>query len=194
MNWGCNSRVDTVDRETLGFMRRAGCWIIGFGVESGSDEILERIGKGATVEQARRALAMCREAGIRPYAFFMVGLPGETERTAAQTLDLIRTIGADFIEMNVPVPFPGTRLAEEAEREGLIEAPLLGHDHARPAIRPRAMTRRRVTELWRKGLLTFYLRPSQAYRLLKEADSPEVALNYLAWGGQFLRRLLVRED
>ncbi|MDI7269466.1 MAG: radical SAM protein, partial [Myxococcota bacterium] len=194
VSWGCNSRVDTVDPETLRLMREAGCWIIGFGVESGSDEILERIGKGATVEQARRAVRLCREAGIRPYAFFMLGFPWETERTAAQTLELIRTIGADFIEMNVPVPFPGTPLAEEAERAGLLEAPLLGHDHSRPMIRPHAMTRRRVAELWRKGLLSFYLRPSHAYRLLREAGSARDALHYVTWGGRFLRRLLAGED
>ncbi|MDI7267270.1 MAG: glycosyltransferase, partial [Myxococcota bacterium] len=194
VSWGCNSRVDTVDPETLRLMRKAGCWIIGFGVESGSDEILARIGKGATVEQARRAVRMCGEAGIKPYAFFMLGFPWETEQTAAQTLELIRTIGADFIEMNVPVPFPGTQIAEEAERAGLIEAPLLGHDHSKPMIRPHTMTRRRVAELWRKGLLTFYLRPSHAWRLLKETDSPGDALNYLTWGGRFLHRLLAGDD
>jgi|GEM_PF-143296 len=194
VEWGCNSRVDTVDLETLRLMRRAGCWIVGFGVESGSDDILERIGKGATVEQARRAVRMCREAGIRPYAFFMLGFPWETEQTAAQTLELIRTIGADFIELNVPVPFPGTRLAEEAERAGLIEAPLLGHDHARPTIRPYAMTRRRVAELRRRALLTFYLRPSQASRLLRQTGSPREALHYATWGGRFLHRMLFGAD
>lgn len=190
VSWGCNSRVDTVDPETLALMRRAGCWIVGFGVESGSDEILQRIRKGATVEQARRAVRMCREAGMHPYAFFMLGFPWETEQTAAQTLELIRTIGADFIELNVPVPFPGTPLADEVARAGLLERPLLGHDHARPTIRPYAMSRERVAELWRQGLRSFYLRPSHAYRLLRRVESPREAWNYVRWGGRFLGRVL----
>jgi radical SAM superfamily enzyme YgiQ (UPF0313 family) len=194
VNWGCNSRVDTVDPEMLERMRRAGCWIIGFGVESGSDEILERVRKGATVAQARRAVALCREAGIKAYAFFMVGFPWETEQTVRQTLDLIQDIGADFIEMNMPVPFPGTELAGEVEKQGLMEAPLLGHDHSRPVIRPHAMSRERVRALWREGFIRFYTRPGQIYRLLKDVRSVGDAINYLTWGSRFMLRLMTRRD
>ena len=188
--WGCNSRVDTVDAEMLAAMRRAGCWIVGFGVESGSDEILARIKKGATVDQARRAIHLCCAAGIRAYAFFMVGFPGETEVTARATLDLIRTIGADFIEMNVPVPFPGTPLATECERAELLAASLLGHDHSRPVIRPHAMSRRRVEEIWRLGYRAFYARPGHAWHLLRQAGSLHTATRYLTWGVGFFARVI----
>ena len=194
IRWGCNSRVDSIDPELLELMRRAGCWIIGFGVESGSDEILERVRKGATVAQARRALAMCRDAGIKAYAFFMVGFPWETEETAEQTLELIRTIGADFIEINVPVPFPGTALADEVERAGLLEAPLLGHDHSKPTIRPYAMSRDQVSAYWRNGLLGFYGRPLHLLRLLQGVGSAREVGNYVRWGGRFFWRLVTRRQ
>jgi len=189
ISWGCNSRVDTVDLPLLQAMHRAGCWIVGFGVESGSDEMLRRIGKGTTVAQARRAIELCRQAGMKAYAFFMIGFPWETDYTAAQTLRLIKTIGADFIEISIPVPFPGTKLAELVEESGLREAELLDHHHARPVFHPYRMSRSRVMALWKKGYLGFYSRPSQVIRILRGMDSPRHLGNYLRRGGSFFLRI-----
>ncbi|MBU0703164.1 MAG: B12-binding domain-containing radical SAM protein, partial [Chloroflexi bacterium] len=81
MPWTCNSRVDFVDQEMLRLMGRAGCRWISWGIESGSEKVLRNIRKGIKLDQVERALRWSREAGIRNWGYFIIGLPGETEET-----------------------------------------------------------------------------------------------------------------
>lgn len=110
-SWSAFARVDTVDPETLEWMKKAGCDSISFGIESGNPEMLDRIKKGITIDQAKRAVRMCKDAGILPHASFMVGLPGETKKTLQDTLRLARELdiahGYHFL-----APFPGTTVRE----------------------------------------------------------------------------------
>ena len=80
-DWSAFARVNTVDRETLRIMRETGCDSISFGVESGNQEILDRIGKKITLEQVRNAVDMCKDVGLIVHASFIAGLPGETFET-----------------------------------------------------------------------------------------------------------------
>lgn len=110
--WSAFARVNTVDLETLKIMREAGCDCVSFGIESGNTDMLKRIRKGITLEQARNAVAWCKEADILPHASFMVGLPGETRETLRQTQafadELKIAYGYHFF-----APFPGTTVREE---------------------------------------------------------------------------------
>ncbi len=81
MSWRCYGHVNTIDREMLTAMRRAGCVEIGVGIESGSQKILDVVNKKTTVEQNTAFIQMCREEGIETNAFIMIGLPGESEET-----------------------------------------------------------------------------------------------------------------
>ncbi len=110
--WSAFARVDTVSREVLELMKKAGCSAVGFGIESGNPEMLKRVKKGITVDQARQAVALCREVGMRVHASFMVGLPGETRQTLQDSLNLVRELdiehGYHFLS-----PFPGTDVREQ---------------------------------------------------------------------------------
>ncbi|MGD0822522.1 MAG: radical SAM protein [Desulfomonilia bacterium] len=112
--WTAFARVNTVDLETLKIMRETGCDCVSFGIESGNPEMLKRIRKGITLEQARNAVRCCKEADILPHASFMVGLPGETKETLAETQlfanELDISYGYHFF-----APFPGTTVREELE-------------------------------------------------------------------------------
>ncbi|MCU0575803.1 MAG: B12-binding domain-containing radical SAM protein [Desulfobacterota bacterium] len=112
--WSAFARVNTVDLETLKIMRETGCDCVSFGIESGNPEMLKRIRKGITLEQARNAVTWCKEADIMPHASFMVGLPGETKETLHQTQafadELSIAYGYHFFS-----PFPGTTVREELE-------------------------------------------------------------------------------
>lgn len=112
--WSAFARVNTVDPEMLSLMKSAGCNSIGFGVESGSPEILRRAKKGITIEQIKQATAWSKAAGLRPHASFIVGLPGETHETLAQTEELARSLDVEY-GYHLLAPFPGTTLREKID-------------------------------------------------------------------------------
>ncbi len=118
LSWSAFARVDTVDQEMLDDMASSGCDSVSFGVETGNQEMLERIKKGITLEQVRRAVQMCRQAGMIAHASFIVGLPGETRETLAQTAQFARSLdivyGYHFL-----APFPGTTVRGKIHRYDL---------------------------------------------------------------------------
>jgi radical SAM superfamily enzyme YgiQ (UPF0313 family) len=121
VSWASNSRVDTIDEEMARAMRRAGCWMISFGIESGDQELLDAAGKGATVEEAERAVAVVKAAGIKAAGHFVLGLPGETRESLEKTLALANRLPLDFEQFYCAVPFPGSRLYEEAREKGWLD-------------------------------------------------------------------------
>jgi radical SAM superfamily enzyme YgiQ (UPF0313 family) len=120
MEFWCNTRVNLVDRELLQLMKRAGCAVISYGVESNSDQTLKEIKKGTTVEQAREAVALTREAGIIPEGFIMVNFPGETEEDMNRTIDFAFELKLPFFEVASAIPYPGTEYALSCRQNGLI--------------------------------------------------------------------------
>lgn len=118
ITWHAFARVDTVNPEILRAMSEAGCTDLLYGVESGSQEVLERIGKGITLEQVRKAVHMGQEAGIRIFASFVLGLPGETKKTLKATAQFARSLGCQY-GFHVLSPFPGTRIWEESQAMGI---------------------------------------------------------------------------
>jgi len=111
--WICQARVDTVDRETLLEMKEAGCHYILFGVESGSPEMLKIMKKRITLDQAREAFRLCNEVGIKTQAFFLFGIPGETQETIRQTIEFAKELEASSTQFAVAIPHPGSVLYEQ---------------------------------------------------------------------------------
>ncbi len=112
--WSAFARVNTVDKETLRMMRRAGCDSVSFGVESGNQEMLDRIRKGITLEKVRKAVDLCREVGMTVHTSFIVGLPGESPATLQDTKRFARSLGALY-GYHFLTPFPGTTVRERIE-------------------------------------------------------------------------------
>ena len=118
VKWTCNSRVDYVDEEMLQRMSRAGNWFISWGIESGNEEILKRARKGYRMEQAHLALTWARQAGIKNWGYFIIGLPGETEETIRQTIDLSKKLPLDIALFHIAAPYPGTPFYFEVLENG----------------------------------------------------------------------------
>jgi len=113
IRWQCLGRVDRVNVEILQKMHTAGCRRIHYGIESGNREVLQRIGKGIRLDQVRQAVRWTQEAGIHVKGYFMLGLPGDTEETMQQTIDLATELNLDEAMFSLTTPFPGTRLWDE---------------------------------------------------------------------------------
>ena len=118
IKWTCNSRVDYVDEEMLTLMGQAGCWLISWGIESGSADILRQAAKGADPAKAARALGWAKAAGIKNWGYFIIGLPGETEETIRQTIDLAKALPLDIALFHVAAPYPGTPFFFEVVQNG----------------------------------------------------------------------------
>ncbi len=118
LRWTCNSRVDFVDPEMLRLMGRAGCWMISWGIESGSEMILRRAQKGIVPEQVEQALRWSREAGIRNWGYFIIGLPGETEETIQETIQFSKKLPLDLALFHIAAPHPGSPFFFEVVEQG----------------------------------------------------------------------------
>jgi radical SAM superfamily enzyme YgiQ (UPF0313 family) len=116
--WSAFSRVDTVNMEVLTKMRQAGCVGLLYGVESGNQEILDKIKKKITLEKVKEATRMANAVGINVHATFVLGLPGESKETLAQTLEFAQGLDV-FYGIHVLAPFPGTEIREKAEEYGI---------------------------------------------------------------------------
>ncbi|HKZ68621.1 MAG TPA: radical SAM protein [Anaerolineales bacterium] len=118
ITWTCNSRVDYVDEEMLQLMGKAGCSLISWGIESGSEQVLKHARKGAYPDKAERALRWAKQAGIMNWGYFIIGLPTETEATIRQTIDFAKRLPLDIALFHVAAPYPGTPFFFEVVREG----------------------------------------------------------------------------
>ncbi|MEM7116209.1 MAG: radical SAM protein [Chloroflexota bacterium] len=118
IRWTCNSRVDYVDEEMLQMMAKAGCWLISWGIESGSETVLKHARKGAYPDKAQKALQWARDAGIKNWGYFIIGLPTETEETIRQTIDFSKSLPLDIALFHVAAPYPGTPFFFEVVKNG----------------------------------------------------------------------------
>ncbi|MDD5431440.1 MAG: radical SAM protein [Candidatus Omnitrophica bacterium] len=138
ITWSSAGRVEPVSCEVLELMKKAGCFRIFFGVESGSPRILKNINKNITQDQICNAFNLSRKAKMDAYAFIMVGNPGEDNSTIAETISILRKSKPDGIVAGITQVFPGTELEDLAKSEGFINesywlnkrfSPLYTHEH-----------------------------------------------------------------
>lgn len=116
--WTAFARVDTVSAELLSAMKSAGCTTLCFGIESASQEILNTVRKGITIEKCERAVALCRDAGIVAMTSYILGLPGETRDTMHHTISFAKKLSPDY-GFHILAPFPGTEVRENKEHYGI---------------------------------------------------------------------------
>lgn len=193
IRWGCNSRVDTMDLERAQALRRAGCWVVAFGVESGDQEMLDRMKKGTRLEQAERAIAACKQAGLATHAFYIIGLPWETRESLARTFAFVRKLNTDFFDFNIAYPLPGTELYEIAQAEGLTTPDLMAHgSYAHAGLRTHTLTAEDLTRWRRMALLRLYARPTYIARTLVRAWRTRTLRHYVKAAVARLKGLIVR--
>jgi radical SAM superfamily enzyme YgiQ (UPF0313 family) len=120
IRWYCNSRVDILDADLLERMKAAGCRAVCMGIESGSQKIIGEANKRISVEKSAKAIQMVKDAGIKAYCSFIIGLPGENPSTVKETIQFIKDTLPTGGEVNVASPYPGTKLYEIALEKGWV--------------------------------------------------------------------------
>lgn len=190
INWICNSRVDTLDRERISWMKKAGCWAIGLGVESGNQGILDRIKKGITLKQSQEAVQLCKEYGIKTYAYFIIGFPWDSEKTVNDSIRFAIELNPDFVDFFLPYPFPGTELEKIALEYNLIKKVSNAKAYSQAAMNTLFLTNAKLLQLRKKALRKFYFRPRYILKTLGKASSPAVFRNYFYQGLKTLGKII----
>lgn len=171
--WTCETRADLVDAELLAQMRKAGCYSISYGIESGSQDILDVIGKGITLEQSEEAVRLTQEAGMQTIGYFMIGSPNETPETVRQTIEFAKNLKLDYAQFAIATPFPYTKLwdyyKDEHEEmnipwESLVYAGT--GSKVSPVFESEALSRGDIERWVSRAYREFYLRPSYIWQRL----------------------------
>jgi radical SAM superfamily enzyme YgiQ (UPF0313 family) len=157
--FSANSHI-TVSEEVLDKMAKAGCHTMMFGIETADEQALARYSKGITQERVRRTLKACRERGIRTFGYFLIGLPGETEKSVRETIQFARDLPLHYASFNLPSPVEGTGLYEEVCSEGRLSTTDKNLDRSsQVSIRLDDISHKRLLELKTLAYRRFYLRP-----------------------------------
>ena len=188
IEWICLSRVDTVNRELLAWMKKAGCYQIQFGVESGDENILRRLGKPVTIKQVKQSFQWCVEEGIEPVAFFMIGNPGETEESIRKTINLALELPARYASFNINTPYPGCELFDQVRKR-------LGDDwsrfNARQSSYETGLEEKKLEEYIRRAYRSFYYRPVYVFQSLFRISSIPEGLRHIKAGLEIVRRFRI---
>ncbi len=115
IGWAANSRVNLADYDMYKMMKEAGCRLLGFGIESGNQSILDAINKGFKLDQAINAIATAKKVGINTSAFFILGHPNETSKTVRDTINFACKLNPDMVSFGLMVPYPGTKIYDLAK-------------------------------------------------------------------------------
>jgi len=172
--WACPGgvRIDRLDHELLQIMKKAGCHLLGFGIESGDQEILVRAKKNLDLKSVSKVIKEAKEAGITTYGFFIMGLLGETPQTLRRTIDFAKSLPLDRAWFNILVPYPGTEIFNEFTRgRTLDEVDWENIDAATgmitSGIEYPELTAEDLVHWQRKAVREFYLRPKIIIDVLK---------------------------
>lgn len=191
LTWSCSTRVNLVNPDLLGKMKRSGCVSIGYGIEAGDPDIMKKISKGVSLDQAKQAIRWTKEAGIETRAFYILGFPGETRASLQRTVEAALELDTDFVIFNMAVPLPGTQLYEEAKAEGLLIHDGLElyrrTDGPHPLIRLKDVSEEELIRAYRGAYKKYYLRPGYILRQLGNLRSLSDIRRYATGFLSFMR-------
>jgi len=192
ITFSVNARVDTADRDLFRLMKRAGCRELLVGFESGDQTMLHSMHKNLQLEKSREFMRYAHEAGLEVHGCFVIGLPGESEQSARNTIDFALGLGLTTAQFSGAVPFPGTDFYALCQKNGWIQAQRwsdwLADGEQSGVVGYPQFGRDRINYYVDKGLKTFYLRPFYMITfLLKNRSGADVyrklrgAMNFFSY-------------
>jgi radical SAM superfamily enzyme YgiQ (UPF0313 family) len=170
ITWDIRARVNTVDKELLALLKQAGCERIHYGVESGTQKILDVLNKGITIEQAEKAFNLTKKEKIQTLAYFMIGNPSETKEDILKTINFAKKLNPDYVHITITMPFPATRLYYLALNKGIISKDVWLEFAKNPVkefyppVWEEVLTKDEMHSLIKKAYREFYFRPSYLFK------------------------------
>ncbi|NQT22871.1 MAG: cobalamin B12-binding domain-containing protein [Candidatus Omnitrophica bacterium] len=175
-------RVSTVSAELLKKLKAAGCYRVGLGIESGSQSILNSIKKGITLEQARKAVKLLKEARMESAGYFMIGNLGETEKTINSTIDFAIELNPDYAQFTKATPYPGTAMYDQLKTEDrILTENWDDYDSflkSRPVFKHENLTSEAIDQKLKEAYRKFYYRPGQMVKYLRAIKSAKEVRNF----------------
>ena len=176
--WTCETRVNLVDKELLRHMKQAGCYSIAYGIESGSEEIIDTLNKDITLEEAKEAVRLSREVGLRTIGYFMIGSPGESPETIQQTIQFAKKLKLDFAQFSITTPFPGAKLynlyLNSRKSDNIPWDNFLYTDTGKrvtPVFESSLLNRDDIQYWIKRAYREFYMRPSYLWQQIRHTSS-----------------------
>jgi radical SAM superfamily enzyme YgiQ (UPF0313 family) len=172
IEWDCETRVDMVSKELLRKMKEAGCFAVWYGLESGSQRILNNMKKGISLTQVMRAFKWTKDAGLMAIVGVILGSPGETKETAWETINFVEKLNPDDVGYYIATPYPGTPMYDYVKEKGWLKVTDFDrYDTATPIFEIPTMTMKELREIREKAFQKFYLRPSYVLRMFSKGGA-----------------------
>lgn len=179
--WSCEARVDIASEELFTLMKKAGCWMIQIGVETGDEGVMKAIHKGITLDQVRTAVRLATKAGIKVKGFFMIGHHVDTKETINKTIKFAKSLGLHAANFTIAVPLEGSELFSIMHKYGTFDGnmrQLTVHTDNPPFV-PFGLTKEYLTKMRRKAYIEFYTSPKTLLNLTKSIHSVYDVQRYL---------------
>lgn len=168
ITWACPNgiRADCIDRELIELMKKAGCYRVSFGAESGNQEVLDAIQKNQKPQQVEEAFKICRDVGMVTYGYFMFGLPRDTEETMQQTIEFAKRCDPDIAKFGIMIPLPSTPIYEEWKEKQFITEDWdnYGFHKKKQVYTHPTLSHDTINKYYKKSYREFYLRPNYILR------------------------------
>lgn len=171
--------VNTLDYSLLNLMKRAGCYSLSFGVESGNQETFDYIKKGQTLGKVKKVFDICHKIGIETVAFIIIGFPNESRREIDKTLSFLKEIKADIADIHMLIPLPGTELYDELDANGyIVERDWSKYVfHNLPVYRTNYFSPDAMFNEYKRIYLAYHMRPKYIFSRLSHTKSLEQIKN-----------------
>lgn len=188
ITWSCTGRIDMVNPEVLKMMKKAGCWQIAYGIESGAQKILDSLKKGITIDEIRKVLNWTKEAKIESRGYFMIGVPGETKETIDETIKFLLELPLDDFHISVFTPHPGAEIVKDINLYGTFKNDWKKDSGWDINFIPNGLTEEELIKYHKLAFRKFYFRPKIFLRYLKKIfKRPETLLRLLNGGKALIK-------
>ena len=185
--WSCNSHPNLLDLATMKLMKRAGCWQIAYGVESGSQRVLNLVKHEVRLPRLRETLRMTREAGIRAKGYLMLGHPTETVESLEETRAFLEDVDLDVAQVTKFTPYPGTPAYPTIHQYGSFTEDWERMNAMNFIFIPHGLTEEVLEEYFARCYKAFYTRPRVLWGLARSfAAQPSYIPRFLGYARAYL--------
>lgn len=191
IKWKCETRVNLVDQDLLQLMKKAGCYLIGYGIESGNQRILNILKKGIMLDSVKRAVELTKKTGIETLGYFMLGIPGESEKEIKETIEFAKNLNVDYAQFSIATAFPGTELYQIAKAENRVPKDWQDSFYAlgqtQKIISLCGLAPKTLQKYLKMAYRSFYFRPKYILNKIKKIKSADDFTFYLKGARSLLK-------